>query len=198
MERRAYRDVRATEFIRAGDDRIVVGIHWIADDGSERESVLYQSVRIEGGRIRHIQDYRDRRQALRGRRQPVVSAPVRDSTPGRRMASIVGVEPIFMVSDAARATDHYRRLGFAMSHHDESYAFAHRDRLTIHLAQTESGPMLAGSLYMHVDDADDLAAEWRAAGVDVVGPEDFDYGKREGRHTDPDGNLIRFGSPLRR
>jgi hypothetical protein len=32
----------------------------------------------------------------------------------------------------------------------------------------------------------------------VVGPEDFDYGKREGFHTDLDGNRIRFGSPLRR
>jgi hypothetical protein len=29
------------------------------------------------------------------------------------------------------------------------------------------------------------------------GAQDFDYGKREGSHTDPDGNLIRFGSPLR-
>jgi hypothetical protein len=28
-----------------------------------------------------------------------------------------------------------------------------------------------------------------------VGPADYDYGKREGSHTDPDGNLIRFGSP---
>jgi hypothetical protein len=31
----------------------------------------------------------------------------------------------------------------------------------------------------------------------VIGPEDFDYGKREGSHVDVDGNLIRFGSPLR-
>jgi hypothetical protein len=34
--------------------------------------------------------------------------------------------------------------------------------------------------------------------VDVVGPDDYDYGKREGSHVDPDGNLLRFGSPLRR
>jgi hypothetical protein len=51
---------------------------------------------------------------------------------------------------------------------------------------------------MHVNDADQLAEDWRTPGVAVVGPEDFDYGKREGSHTDPDGNLIRFGSPLRR
>ncbi len=33
--------------------------------------------------------------------------------------------------------------------------------------------------------------------MDVSGPENHDYGKREGTHTDRDGNLIRFGSPLR-
>jgi hypothetical protein len=51
---------------------------------------------------------------------------------------------------------------------------------------------------MHVDDADALAEEWAGSGVDFVQPEDFAYGKREGSHQDPDGNLIRFGSPLRR
>ena len=35
----------------------------------------------------------------------------------------------------------------------------------------------------------------QAAGL--VEPQDFDYGKHEGSHSDPDGNLIRFGSPLR-
>jgi hypothetical protein len=49
------------------------------------------------------------------------------------------------------------------------------------------------------DDANQLADDWRQAGIEFVGPEDFDDGKREGSHVDPDGNLIRFGSPpLRR
>lgn len=52
-------------------------------------------------------------------------------------------------------------------------------------------------LYLHVDDADQLAAEWRKAGVTVSGPEDYDYGQHEGCHVDPDGNRLRFGSPLR-
>jgi hypothetical protein len=30
----------------------------------------------------------------------------------------------------------------------------------------------------------------------VDGPRDQDYGKREGSITDPDGNVIRFGSPI--
>jgi predicted enzyme related to lactoylglutathione lyase len=109
---------------------------------------------------------------------------------------IVGTESIFHVSDVARALDHYQRLGFSTDSHDETYAFAHRDNLTVHLTESDGAPA-ASALYLHVDDADRLAEEWRRAGVAVVGPQDFDYGKREGSHTDPDGNLLRFGSPLR-
>ncbi len=113
---------------------------------------------------------------------------------------VVSVEPIFVVSDVARAVAHYEQLGFSTSHHDEEYAFAHRNELTIHLAVSGVDPERVGrgSIYMHVDDADALAKEWRSAGVDFVEPQDFEYGKREGSHEDPDGNLIRFGSPLRR
>ena len=46
-----------------------------------------------------------------------------------------------------------------------------------------------------VDDADDLAAAWRVAGADVREPQDTDWGQHEGVLIDPDGNIIRFGSP---
>ena len=53
----------------------------------------------------------------------------------------------------------------------------------------------AAAAYLHVPDADDLAARW--ASVDRTGaPVDIDYGLREGWHIDPDGSLLRFGSPL--
>jgi catechol 2,3-dioxygenase-like lactoylglutathione lyase family enzyme len=112
-------------------------------------------------------------------------------------AGVTGIEPVFRVTDIGRAVDHYQRLGFRTSYHNDSYAFAHRDGLTIHLGQG-GDPSAAGHsvLYIHVDDADQLAAEWRKAGVTVSGPEDYDYGKREGFHVDPDGNKLRFGSPL--
>jgi hypothetical protein len=51
---------------------------------------------------------------------------------------------------------------------------------------------MTSPLFIHVDDADDLAADWRTAGMEVDGPENQDYGKLEGRHVDPDGNVIRF------
>ena len=112
---------------------------------------------------------------------------------------VAGSEPIFRVVDVPRATDHYARMGFEISHHDETYAFAHRDRdLTVHLTLAQGDEVSgAGVLYIHTEDADQIASEWRKAGLEVVGPEDQDYGKREGSTVDPDGNLIRFGSPLR-
>ena len=63
--------------------------------------------------------------------------------------------------------------------------------------KADGGPF-RGYLYLHVTDAVQLAEEWRRAGVDVSGPQDYDYGKREGSHVDPDGNVIRFGSPIPR
>ena len=111
---------------------------------------------------------------------------------------VVGVEPIFTVADIDDSVSHYERLGFTTSRRNTTYAFAHRDRLVIHLAQADrESPRAIGSIYLHVDDADVLADEWRRAGLNVVGSNDCDYSKREGSHRDPDGNVLRFGSPLR-
>jgi len=114
-----------------------------------------------------------------------------------RAVRVVDHEPCFEVADVGRAVSHYQLLGFTISYHDENYAFAHRDNLTIHLAHSEEPTTGASALYIHVDDADRLAEDWRGAGVNVIGPDDYGYGKREGSHRDPDGNLLRFGSPLR-
>jgi catechol 2,3-dioxygenase-like lactoylglutathione lyase family enzyme len=110
---------------------------------------------------------------------------------------VVDHEPVFKVSNIERAKDHYTKLGFEISEHDETYAFAHRDGVvTIHLTFDDGVPS-PSALYLHVDDANQVATEWRLAGMAVDGPVDEEYGKTEGSHRDPDGNLIRFGSPLR-
>jgi hypothetical protein len=49
-----------------------------------------------------------------------------------------------------------------------------------------------------VRDADAGAAEWRAAGAEVHGPEDTEWGQHEGTLVDPDDDVIRFGSPSAR
>ncbi len=109
---------------------------------------------------------------------------------------VVGYEPIFRVVDVARAVGHYQRLGFTTEYHDATYAFANLGQLTLHLVPDDDPDHhQAAALFIHVDDADRLAENWRKAGLEVTGPENQDYGKREGQHVDPDGNLIRFGSP---
>jgi hypothetical protein len=112
---------------------------------------------------------------------------------------VTGFEPIFKVADVARSVAWFERAGFDVSFHDDTYAFAHRDRdVTIHLAQTVGDDLPGhGALYLHCQDADRVAEEWRQAGIEVDGLRDEDYGKREGSVTDPDGNVIRFGSPIR-
>ena len=53
------------------------------------------------------------------------------------------------------------------------------------------------SAYLFVEDADELARAWTATGADVRTPEDTEWGQHEGVVIDPDGNSIRFGSPMR-
>jgi hypothetical protein len=108
--------------------------------------------------------------------------------------------PIVPVPDVARAAEHYRRLGFDVDLYGDGteYAFARRGGVELHLSiQTDHDRLTtAGALYVWVSDADALADEWRGAGGRLVDPADTPYGLREGAHIDPDGNLIRFGSPL--
>jgi catechol 2,3-dioxygenase-like lactoylglutathione lyase family enzyme len=109
------------------------------------------------------------------------------------------VAPIFPVRDVEAALAHYRRLGFeTRGYEDGMYGFAARDSLEIHLglaSALDPGTNASGA-YLWVDDADALAAEWRDAGVEVATPVDTPWGQHEGAHRDPDGNVIRFGSPV--
>jgi uncharacterized glyoxalase superfamily protein PhnB len=50
--------------------------------------------------------------------------------------------------------------------------------------------------YLFVEDADALARTWLAAGADVRLPQDTEWGQHEGVLVDPDGNVIRVGSPM--
>jgi hypothetical protein len=110
----------------------------------------------------------------------------------------VHASPIFPVTDLRRALAHYADLGCAISTHDEGYGFAARGGVEVHLVVVSADDPRRGpaAAYLHVPDADALAAEW-AAVPGTTPPVDTDYGFREGRHIDPDGNLLRFGTPLR-
>jgi hypothetical protein len=116
------------------------------------------------------------------------------------MAALLRVAPILPTADINRMQAHYEQLGFTVRRHDDSYATASRDGIDLHFRLVpDHDPLKAGGvLYLAVDDADALHAEWLATGEGQTS-ELFDpgFGVWEAAHTDPDGNLLRFGSPLR-
>ena len=108
--------------------------------------------------------------------------------------------PIFPVRDLGAALAHYAALGFdTLADGDsDSYGFATRQGTGLHLAVGRGHePLHPGSAYLYVSDADAVYEEWSRPGIGghtmPVGPTPYEM--REGSHTDPDGNLIRFGSP---
>jgi DNA-binding MarR family transcriptional regulator/catechol 2,3-dioxygenase-like lactoylglutathione lyase family enzyme len=114
----------------------------------------------------------------------------------RRTRQFRQFSPIFPVRDMAAALAHYAALGCkTFAYEGGGYGFANRDRLSVHLVLDPAHQ--PGSAYLDVRDADALYEEWTKPGIGgVTHPVGLmDYGVREGSHVDPDGNLIRFGSP---
>jgi uncharacterized protein len=116
------------------------------------------------------------------------------------------VAPGMPSTDMARTIEHYERLGFTFtSPGDEppassGFAIAERDGVALHFAvKPDHDPgRTATWVYISVDDADELSAEFTAAGADQGRvPRDTDYKMRELANIDPDGNMLLFGSPLR-
>jgi DNA-binding MarR family transcriptional regulator len=117
--------------------------------------------------------------------------------PSRRTRQFLKFSPIFPVRDLAAALAHYSALGFKTFAYEggADYGFANRERLSLHLTLDPGHE--PGSAYLDVRDAGALYEEWTKPGVGgLTRPvEAMPYGLREGSHVDPDGNLIRFGSP---
>jgi predicted enzyme related to lactoylglutathione lyase len=107
------------------------------------------------------------------------------------------IAPIFAIRDLDRAMAHYEQLGFATrAYVGGGYGFATRDGIEIHLGVVPAEDRRPSAAYLFVEDADKLAATWRTAGVEVRPPVDTEWGQHEGAIVDPDGNVIRFGSPM--
>ena len=80
------------------------------------------------------------------------------------------------------------------------YGFAERGNVSLHLIEwSDHDPARTGShVYLYVADAATVYAEWSSAGVegelgDLI---DTPYGLREFAFRDPEGTLLRVGSPL--
>ena len=117
------------------------------------------------------------------------------------MPTVTSIAPIFPTADLDAMRAHYESIGFTVLVHQSGYATAARDDVKIHFRHVpglaERAEAERSAAYLAVDDAEALHAEWRASGVgetsDLFDP---GFGVWEAAHTDADGNLLRFGSPL--
>jgi hypothetical protein len=177
-------------------DRLIVALRLGSPEGEARFGPQQFAVLfVRNGVIVELRVTEDRAEALEAPASPPPQPRPATGTHVNRFAAVLPVR------DLAKALEHYARLGFATrAYSGGGYGYAERDQLNLHLAEVaDLNPATTTSaVYLYVDDADSLYAEWRSAGVSgqFFEPHDTDYGLREGAHIDRDGNLIRFGSPL--
>ena len=117
-------------------------------------------------------------------------------------AKLASAVPVLQVRDVVAALNHYQKLGFDVRRYiHNGLGYAVRDQVQLHISQSDepSPRTWLSVVYLSVDDADALYDEWRRAAVSgrLGEPRDTEFGTREGVHVDPDGNVIRFGSPVR-
>jgi hypothetical protein len=114
---------------------------------------------------------------------------------------LVDIAPIVPVRDLRAALAHYESLGFEVQPYQDGdeYGFATRDGVELHLTYQPTSYYRDGAImvaYLFVEDADALYREWTRPGIGgrTAEPAPMEWGLNEGTHTDPDGNVIRFGS----
>jgi len=155
----------------------------------------YQTAHLAEGLIIEIQDAADRDAALTAEPGAPPPSPVGPRT------GVTTAAPILPVRDLGKALERYRQLGFAVrAYGGGGYGFVERGGIEFHLGEVPDLDQSTNlsAVYVMVDDADALGAEWRTAPVDGQHHDviDTEYGMREGAYIDPDGNRIRFGSPI--
>lgn len=111
--------------------------------------------------------------------------------------------PCLPVRDMLRSLEFYQRvLGFEPGHLEDDppvYATLHADDVAIHLALDLDGDKAgSGSCCVFVSNVDALFEACVAAGAKITRElEDSPYGLRDFNLTDPDGNVLLFGEPVR-
>jgi hypothetical protein len=190
----------AVEFaeIEAHPDRLIARLELTSPEPGQfpfGQQTHFAVLFMHDGQIIELQVAEDHDHAL-----AAVPSPLPPPRPNER-TTLNAMATVLPVRDLALALEHYRRLGFSVrAYQGGGYGYAERDGLNLHLNVVPSlnSATTTSAVYLYVDDADLLYAEWRSAGVSgqVFEPHDTEYGLREGAHVDRDGNLIRFGSKL--
>lgn len=113
------------------------------------------------------------------------------------------VIPVLPVANLDRGVEFYGKLGFtlAWSHQlapqPSRLGSVRYGGVELFLTEHRVAPMGA-VVYANVTGLDALVARAQAAGlVAEYGPVDQPWGQREVGYRDPDGNLLRFGEPVR-
>ena len=116
---------------------------------------------------------------------------------------LVDIAPILPVRDVRIALAHYESLGFRVQPYEDGddYGFVSRNGVELHLTYQPTSHYPDGAIavvYLSVEDADALYRRWTRPGIggQTARPAPMPWGMNEGSHTDPDGNVIRFGTPL--
>jgi uncharacterized glyoxalase superfamily protein PhnB len=114
-----------------------------------------------------------------------------------------GFCPCFPVTDMRAALAHYQQLGFDVMPYEDGaqwgWARLGTAELHLYLKKDHDPARTAAAADLSVEDCDALERQLSATGVPGTSdPYDTSYGMREAVHVDPDNNLIRFGSPLKR
>jgi catechol 2,3-dioxygenase-like lactoylglutathione lyase family enzyme len=119
-----------------------------------------------------------------------------------------GVSPILPSRDLAATSVFYERLGFEeRGMWPDEYLIVMRRDAGLHFFHSPSLDPYSSDAgcYLYVEDADSLHAEFSGLGLPSEGiprlhgpPSETDYGLREFALVDPDGNLLRIGSPVGR
>jgi uncharacterized glyoxalase superfamily protein PhnB len=126
--------------------------------------------------------------------------------PAAHSRLLTSAVPVIAVSDSARAEDYYCRiLGFQkksvyrpdISKIDPCYLAIARDDVWLHLESFRPDRAGLTGAFIWVTDVDRLHEELSARGAIVrLPPTDQTWGTRELHISDPDGNVLGFGSKL--
>lgn len=117
----------------------------------------------------------------------------------------VKIVPIVKVSDIEKSTGFYCSvLGFrkvweyAASEDGPWYVSLSWEGNELHLSSFSGDGQSGVAVYFHVDDVDKLYASFLQAGLDSVEltPTNQSWNQRELYVRDPDGNCLRFGTPI--